>query len=539
MRNKLLALALCSLGWQAFGSAAAGADNAAVLAPYVNDDSFVAAYLDLTALPKTDVNENDQLFAVLPQLGEDAQAWILALKGAGDSVERLRGAGVNAIYVIAGLGDVNLRGGPLMIFHVGGAGRPENVAQLLNDLRRDVSSDAAATQLVNWLRAAQVRVHGIEAVLVGAPATLDRYASLAKRSRADLMGPLDKLASEGAVVAIVFCPGPDFRRVVRELWPELPFPFAPLKGELADRWLHAEFAANASPQFNPRFVLQAADDQSAELFADLMRKLPTSVAALMHSAQGAQQAGADLIAILQTLRTQREGARVAVTVPVDQTQLTKLQSGISDAIYRSLESSRRAKRFNQFKQLTIGMQNYADVNKHLPPAAICDADGRALLSWRVAILPFIDETGLYKQFHLDEPWNSRHNRTLIEKMPAIYADPDPKLSQLAREGKTTYQVPVGPETIFHKSAGTSFREISDGTSRTITLVEVEPPQAAVWTQPEDWNVDLQNPLRGVERTDRPIFIAGFADCHVSAIPVTVDPAKLRAQLTRAGGEEIE
>jgi hypothetical protein len=124
-------------------------------------------------------------------------------------------------------------------------------------------------------------------------------------------------------------------------------------------------------------------------------------------------------------------------------------------------------------------------------------------------------------------------------MPAIYADPDPKLRQLAREGKTTYQVPVGPETAFHDHLGTAYRDVKDGTAHTILLVEVEPVRAAVWTKPADWEVDMQSPRGGVERTDRPFFTAGFADGHVTAIPVDADAAKLRAGLTRAGGEEAD
>ena len=186
------------------------------------------------------------------------------------------------------------------------------------------------------------------------------------------------------------------------------------------------------------------------------------------------------------------------------------------------------------------MLNYHDTHKqHLPPAAIYDANGRPLLSWRVAILPYLDENELYKQFHLDEPWDSPHNRKLIEKMPAVYADPDPKLRQLAREGKTTYQVPAAAETAFHDNLGTPYRDVKDGTANTILIVEVEPPRAAVWTKPADWEVDLQNPRKGVERTDRPFFTAGFADGHVAAIPVVADAAKLRAGLTRAGGEEVD
>ncbi len=67
-------------------------------------------------------------------------------------------------------------------------------------------------------------------------------------------------------------------------------------------------------------------------------------------------------------------------------------------------------------------------------------------------------------------------------------------------------------------------------------VEVDPLRAVVWTKPDDWEVDVQNPLRGVQRDDRKEFVALFADGHLEVIPVNVDFRKLRGLLTRGGGE---
>ena len=62
------------------------------------------------------------------------------------------------------------------------------------------------------------------------------------------------------------------------------------------------------------------------------------------------------------------------------------------------------------------------------------------MSWRVAILPYIDQHGLYKQFHLDEPWDSEHNKPLMAKMPAVYRSP---MSKLAQKDRTNYVVAGG------------------------------------------------------------------------------------------------
>jgi hypothetical protein len=128
---------------------------------------------------------------------------------------------------------------------------------------------------------------------------------------------------------------------------------------------------------------------------------------------------------------------------------------------------------------------------------------------------------------------------LIEKMPGTYMDLGPKADQLNHEGKTTYQVPVGPQTVFYKNEGTKYSEITDGTSGTILLVEVEPKRAVAWTKPEDWEVELEHPRRGVERKDRNQFVAAWCDGSVQYVPTDIDEKKLRALLTRAGRETVD
>ena len=183
------------------------------------------------------------------------------------------------------------------------------------------------------------------------------------------------------------------------------------------------------------------------------------------------------------------------------------------------------------------MFTFESANKHLPPAAICDKDGKPLLSWRVALLPFLDEMEFYKQFHLDEAWDSPHNRPLVEKMPTIYADPDPKIQTAAGAGKTTFQVPVGKETIFYNSEGTTFHEITDGTANTIAMIEVDPQQAVEWSKPADWKVDLAHPREGLGARSHNYVSAAYADGHIQILSgQQLGDRPLRASLTRAGGE---
>src|SRR4249919_3311122 len=93
------------------------------------------------------------------------------------------------------------------------------------------------------------------------------------------------------------------------------------------------------------------------------------------------------------------------------------------AVQAAREAARRAQCVNNLKQIGLAMHNYHDVKNGLPPSAIVDKQGKPLLSWRVAILPYIEQQPLYDKFKLDEPWDSPNNKDLIQYMPSIYMCP--------------------------------------------------------------------------------------------------------------------
>ena len=96
-----------------------------------------------------------------------------------------------------------------------------------------------------------------------------------------------------------------------------------------------------------------------------------------------------------------------------------------EPILKIRNAANRARSSNYLKQLAIVMQTYSDVNNgRLAPAAVFDKDGKPLLSWRVLMLPYLEQDALYKEFHLDEPWDSDHNKKLLEKMPPLFAGGD-------------------------------------------------------------------------------------------------------------------
>src|SRR4051794_27214810 len=61
---------------------------------------------------------------------------------------------------------------------------------------------------------------------------------------------------------------------------------------------------------------------------------------------------------------------------------------------------------NNLKQIGLAFHNSHDTMGYFP-GGVYDASGKKVgLSWRVAILPFIEQGPLYMQFKLDEPWDS-------------------------------------------------------------------------------------------------------------------------------------
>jgi hypothetical protein len=143
---------------------------------------------------------------------------------------------------------------------------------------------------------------------------------------------------------------------------------------------------------------------------------------------------------------------------------------------------------DSLKQLALAIHFYHDVHKQLPTHAIYSKDGKPLLSWRVTVLPYVEQKALYQQFKLDEPWDSPHNIRLLEKMPKIYAP----VRGEAPPNTTRYQVFTGPKTPFKGRESVGFRDFAGGTSKTILIVEADEP--VPWTKPADLKVEPGSPL---------------------------------------------
>lgn len=199
---------------------------------------------------------------------------------------------------------------------------------------------------------------------------------------------------------------------------------------------------------------------------------------------------------------------------------------------------------NHLKQIGLALRHYHEHFGSLPPSATFDADGRALQSWRVLILPYFEEdelTKLYEQFHLNEPWDSVHNLRLAERMPYVYASG----ADASRGTDTTnFLVVTGDKTAFPPRRPVLMSEVTDTLDETIFIVEIGKSEI-IWTQPKDIafdenlppSVEINAPYcnhRGVGSRH-----ALRADFHVTMISDDMRPEVWRAKLTIQGGEQFE
>jgi hypothetical protein len=207
------------------------------------------------------------------------------------------------------------------------------------------------------------------------------------------------------------------------------------------------------------------------------------------------------------------------------------------AFFSVREAARRALCSSNLKQIGYALHHYHDDHGVLPAAAIADEEGRPLLSWRVALLPYIDQAGLYARFHLDEPWNSPHNYGLIRSMPEAFACPSDREQD---SGMTGYQAVVGCKTVFTPDyKPLRILDVADGAYDTLSIVETL--RAVPWTKPEDLSFDDPSPLHGMgsrhgHHGDG--FHASFVDGSIRFLTRSIPPKVLDALLTRNGGEVI-
>lgn len=363
------------------------------------------------------------------------------------------------------------------------------------------------------------------AVFAGTSAALDRVRKTDPAARPELAAAFEASGASAAQIIILLTS--DDRRVLEEVMPALPQEWGGRPISLITQNLSwAAIALETEPRQSLRLVVQAKDGASADAFLGLGRH----VVDWMVSSPEVKRWFPDIAKLPGELNATRTGDRLVVDLGLKQggTLVGAMTSTLG-------ESYNRRECVNNMKQLALAMHNYHSTYNTFPPAFTKDKAGRPLLSWRVALLPFLEQEALYREFHHDEPWDSPHNRVLIEKMPSVYRCPGQRRTPETL-GKTSYLVPRGKATIFPGAEAIKIKDITDGTSNTILVVDAADDRAVVWTKPDDWDVDPEPDAKGIFGHHPKGTNFGMADGSIRFLKETLKPSLLKVLVTRNGGE---
>jgi hypothetical protein len=242
----------------------------------------------------------------------------------------------------------------------------------------------------------------------------------------------------------------------------------------------------------PSLKKELLKDESMKPFAEVFTQLETAI---------------------QNATCEIQDTQVHVTVKAKSDVL--IGTSLATLVLRIQQAAQRTVIVNNFKQVALAVHNYHDAMGQMPFPAIgknglLRRGDTPLLSWRVAILPYIEQDNLYRQFKLDEPWDSEHNLKLLPSMPKIYA---PHKGTKVEAGHTFVQIFTGPEAM-----GIGMRipaSFPDGTSNTIMVTESG--TSVPWTKPDDIPFDSKKDLPKLGASFGDQLIIALCDGSVSMI----------------------
>jgi hypothetical protein len=471
---------------------AAGADSEAdararAVAPFLDEQTLAVARLDLTKLDAVTLATTlTDLGAIDADETQDIKA--RAARWLGDFTK----AGGKDLYVIVSLAD--FPSFPFVVVPLGEGADARAIAGLLDlpDLPAGLREKVG------------------EVVFAGSPAARERLRSLKPQARPELAQALAAAGDGAAQVALI--PPAHLARVVEEMMPTLPEEVGGGPSKVLTRGVKwAALGLDARPKTALRLTIQSPDAASAKAlaealpgFAKVITLPPPAVA----------------------------GDRLTLTLNGGE-----VRSKLGPLVRRAIQAAARAESGDRLSQLARAMHGYADSHqRRFPAVASFDKAGKPLLSWRVHLLPGLGEEKLYEEFHLDEPWDSEHNKKLIARIPAVFRGPSRRLNE---QGKTVYLAPVGERVAF---AGTDAgrrmpQDFPDGLSNTILLVEADAAYAVEWTKPEDLKIDPDKPATGLARQGGQ-FLVVLADGFARPVKDTVRKETLWAAFTPNGGEVL-
>ncbi len=220
----------------------------------------------------------------------------------------------------------------------------------------------------------------------------------------------------------------------------------------------------------------------------------------------------------------------------------RLEKAVQDALKQAklATEANQQKITSNLQQIRLGILNHAQVNSGQPPIGIRNKDGELLASWRVQILPFIEQQDLYDQFEFSKPWDHPENKKLLDQMPSIFEHPEIKLPAgktaiLAVQGEGFYLDPAQQR----EGSTAPLDAISDGRSNTVVAVVAKATKAVEWTSPRDFTPDFRFSHMGLYVDAEGKVTLMMADGSLRRIPLKkLNRNIFKAMVTVNGGEQV-
>jgi len=443
------------------------------------------------------------------------------------TLRKLKHQGVKEIYVVFSptyIYDME----PYLYIPTPNGVRKQKVAQLMfsGDNNEPIGKGKAkrtTSRRSHFFELCETLGHG---VFCGRAKTLNALKQGFVSKRTKLNSAFDSVKDRS--IQILFVPSNDQRRVVSEIMPPLPKKFGSLTGrQLADglQWVAVGFDIGEKSRFN--FIVQSKTNANAQSMKKLMTSGLTTIAKLN------PQNSSDLI---DQLTPKVKKNRVLISFVQKTGEPGSLTKAFFGSIARAQRTAQKSQCRNNLHYLGIALHNFHDKYFGLPPRSNFDKNGKKLLSWRVFLLPYLGQKELYNQFHLDESWDSDHNKKLIFQMPDVFTCPS---INLKKQGKTNYLAISHETAAFAEKTNRRFGEMRDGLSYTIFLLEVSKDEAVIWTKPDDFKIDWKNPTRRLGSEHGEKFHVLMGDGSVPLLSKKIDKDTFRALTTFAGKETID
>jgi hypothetical protein len=440
-------------------------------------------------------------------------------------IKDLHAAGAKELYVVASVADVPDRPPVVVVPLV----KDADEKALTEAMKRLAHFDPSLTDPLAGERPFQfggpfaVKRIG-DALVWGSLQQCNRVRKTKPVARPDIVSAL----ADGGPARLVLVPTTDAPRILEETIPTLPEELGGGSIKVLSRGLKSiTVDLETRPKLRLRLTVRCADAGSAKALDAVFAKGLKSLAE-NKIVRTWLPAAAKLPALWKPALVEDR-----LELSLDESALVEIGRPL---VLWVIAEEQRARLSAQMYRVLRAILAYEEKNGTFPAFASLDRMGKPLLSWRVHLLPSLGEAALYKEFKLDESWDSPHNKKLIAKMPQVYRTLNPRL---ASEHRTALLAPLGAATMFPPRGGLRVADVLDGTDKTVMLVDAADDQAVVWTRPEDLKYDAKDPFRGLARRHGGQIMVGMVDGTVQFLPKSIEKATMAALFTRNGGEMVE